>query len=154
MLIVVLIIVLIVVLIIVLIVVLIIVRGFRARTAFFDVDFDFFRDEVGVASVVDFEDDGRLALLQADDVKSPSTVFGVMLDFGDALVGNFPAKGEAIGRVWGKEVAIFGDKAHGQQGRFQVVAHFDFACDLAVLVADDLLAAAENNQAEGFGVFF
>ena len=104
--------------------------------------------------MVDFDDDGRLALFQADDVKSPSTVFGVMLNFGDALVGNFPAKGEAIGRVWGEEVAIFGDKAHGQQGRFQAVAHFDFAFDLAVFLADDLLAAAANNQADSFGVFF
>ena len=126
----------------------------RARTAFFDVDFDFLRDEIGVAFVADFDEDGSLAFFQADDVKSPSAVFLVMFDFGDALVGNFPVEAEAIFFVWSEEVAIFGDKAHGQQGRFQAVAHFDFTFDFAVFVADDLLAAVANNQADGLGVFF
>ena len=62
-----------------------------AGTILADVDLDLRRDEVGVALVHDLKADSGLAVLKADDVKVPSAVFGMLLDFGDAFIADFPA---------------------------------------------------------------
>ena len=49
-------------------------------------------------------------------------------------------------------VAVLGEEAHGQQGCFQAVSDLDFPLYLAAFLADELLAAAEDDQAERLGV--
>ena len=125
-----------------------------ARPAFFDVDLDILRDEIGVVVVVQLDNQGGLPFFEADDVEGPGAVFLVVLDFGDALVADLPVKGIAVVRVRDEPVAVLGEEAHGQQGCFQAVPDLDFPLYLAVLVADQLLAAAEDDQAERLGVLF
>ena len=105
--------------------------------------------------VVDqIEHQGGLPFFQTGDVEGPGAVFLVLFDFGDAFVGDFPVKTIPVVRVRGELVAVLGDEAHDQQGCFQAVPDFDFAFYLAVFLADELLAAAEDDQAERLGVLF
>ena len=125
-----------------------------ARAIFLDVDFDFLGNEVGVTVVIDFEHDVSLPFFEADDVEGPGSVFRVVLYLGDAFIADLPVERIAVVSIRGERfaVAVLGDEAHGEQGRFLAVPHFNFPLHLAILIAHDLLAAIADNQADSFGM--
>ncbi|MBD05293.1 MAG: hypothetical protein CME24_13200 [Gemmatimonadetes bacterium] len=61
-----------------------------------------------------------------------------MLDLGDGLIGDLPIEAVLV-LVGDEQIAILGDEAQGQQGRFALDAHVDLAGDFAGFVAGDLL---------------
>ena len=71
-----------------------------------------------------------------------------------AMLSSPISQGKAISLVWIRDepVAVLGEEAHGQQGCFQAGPDLDFPLYLAAFLADEFLAAAEDDQAERLGV--